>query len=63
MRERGLFSVGTGIGASGFEHAILANRMQPTTVEVESGHLAMIRHPREIANLILQASGRPPGQT
>lgn len=37
----------------------LANRMQATTIEVESGHLAMITHPQEIANLILQATGRP----
>lgn len=35
----------------------LAKRMNATTIEVESGHLAMITHPREIANLILQAAG------
>jgi pimeloyl-ACP methyl ester carboxylesterase len=41
----------------------LAKRMNATTVEVESGHLAMITHPREIANLILQAAGHSAAQT
>lgn len=36
----------------------LAKRMNAFTIEVESGHLAMITHPREIADLILLASGR-----
>jgi pimeloyl-ACP methyl ester carboxylesterase len=36
----------------------LAKRMNATSIEVESGHLAMITHPQDIANLILQAAGR-----
>ena len=35
----------------------LAQRMQATSVEVESGHLSMITHPAVIANLILDAAG------
>ena len=35
----------------------LAQRMQATSVEVESGHLSMIAHPEVIANLILEAAG------
>ena len=35
----------------------LAQRMQATSVEVESGHLSMITHPDVIANLILEAAG------
>ena len=35
----------------------LAKRMNARTIEVDAGHLAMVSHPREIANLILQAAG------
>lgn len=38
----------------------LADRMNATTIEVDSGHLSLVSHPREIANLILDAAGRPP---
>lgn len=36
----------------------LAKRMSATTVEIASGHLSLITHPREIADLILAAAGR-----
>ena len=36
----------------------LANRMKATTVELDAGHLSLVSHPREIANLILAAAGR-----
>lgn len=36
----------------------LAKRMNATTVELEAGHLSLVSHPREIANLILAAAGR-----
>ena len=36
----------------------LAARMKATTVEIEAGHLSLISHPREIADLILAAAGR-----
>lgn len=36
----------------------VAERMGATTIEVESGHLSMVVRPREIADLILAASGR-----
>lgn len=36
-----------------------AKRMGATTVELKSSHVSMISHPREIANLILAAAGRP----
>jgi pimeloyl-ACP methyl ester carboxylesterase len=35
----------------------LANRMHAGTVELDSSHLSLISHPKEIANLILQAAG------
>ncbi|QAY73061.1 alpha/beta hydrolase [Agromyces protaetiae] len=35
----------------------LANRMGATQIELESGHLSLVTHPREIADLILQAAG------
>ena len=35
----------------------LAKRMNATTVEVEAGHLSLVSHPREIADLILAAAG------
>jgi pimeloyl-ACP methyl ester carboxylesterase len=36
----------------------LAARMKATTVEVEAGHLSLVSHPKEIADLILAAAGR-----
>ena len=36
----------------------LAERMGAHTIELESGHLAMITHPQEVAQLILTAAGR-----
>jgi pimeloyl-ACP methyl ester carboxylesterase len=36
----------------------LAERMKATTVSVDAGHLSLVSHPREIANLILQAAGQ-----
>jgi pimeloyl-ACP methyl ester carboxylesterase len=36
----------------------LAKRMKATTIEVDSGHLSLVSHPREIADLILAAAGR-----
>jgi pimeloyl-ACP methyl ester carboxylesterase len=36
----------------------LAKRMNATTVEVEAGHLSLVSHPKEIADLILAAAGR-----
>ncbi|HEY2628277.1 MAG TPA: alpha/beta hydrolase [Usitatibacter sp.] len=36
----------------------LARRMNATTVELDAGHLSMVSHPREIADLILAAAGR-----
>jgi pimeloyl-ACP methyl ester carboxylesterase len=35
----------------------LAKRMNATTIEVDAGHLALVSHPEEIANLILSAAG------
>ncbi|WP_426231716.1 alpha/beta fold hydrolase [Pararhizobium sp. DWP3-4] len=37
----------------------LAKRMDATTVELNSSHVSLISHPREIANLILAAAGYP----
>jgi pimeloyl-ACP methyl ester carboxylesterase len=34
----------------------LANRMHATTVEIDSGHLSLITHPDQIAQLILEAA-------
>jgi pimeloyl-ACP methyl ester carboxylesterase len=36
----------------------LAARMKATTVELEAGHLSLVSHPQEIANLILAAAGQ-----
>jgi hypothetical protein len=36
----------------------MAKRMGATTIELKSSHLSLISHPREIADLILQAAGR-----
>jgi pimeloyl-ACP methyl ester carboxylesterase len=35
----------------------LAKRMNATTIEVDAGHLSMVSHPQEIADLILEAAG------
>jgi pimeloyl-ACP methyl ester carboxylesterase len=43
--------------APGFER-FLAERMKATTIELDAGHLSMVSHPREIADLILAAAGR-----
>jgi hypothetical protein len=37
---------------------LLAKRMNATTVELEAGHLSLVSHPKEIADLILAAAGR-----
>jgi pimeloyl-ACP methyl ester carboxylesterase len=37
----------------------LAKRMNATTIELDAGHLSLVSHPREIADLILAAAGRP----
>src|SRR5258706_13365503 len=36
----------------------LANRTNATTVELEAGHLSLVSHPKEIADLILAAASR-----
>jgi hypothetical protein len=36
----------------------LANRMHANTIEVDSSHLSLITHPREITDVILNAAGR-----
>jgi pimeloyl-ACP methyl ester carboxylesterase len=36
----------------------LAKRMHATTIEVDSSHLSIISHPKEISDLILAAAGR-----
>ncbi len=36
----------------------LAKRMGATTIEVDAGHLSMVSHSKQIADLILQAAGR-----
>jgi pimeloyl-ACP methyl ester carboxylesterase len=36
----------------------LAKRMNATTVELDAGHLSLVSHPNEIADLILAAAGR-----
>jgi pimeloyl-ACP methyl ester carboxylesterase len=35
----------------------LAKRMNATTVELNAGHLSLVSHPKEIADLILAAAG------
>jgi hypothetical protein len=37
---------------------LLAKRMNATTVELEAGHLSLVSHPKDIADLILAAAGR-----
>jgi pimeloyl-ACP methyl ester carboxylesterase len=36
----------------------LAKRMNATAVELDAGHLSLVSHPKEIADLILAAAGR-----
>jgi pimeloyl-ACP methyl ester carboxylesterase len=36
----------------------MASRMKARTVELRSSHVSLISHPREVASLILEASGR-----
>lgn len=38
----------------------LAKRMKATTVELEAGHLSLVSHPKEVADLILAAAGAKP---
>lgn len=38
----------------------LAERMKATTVELDAGHLSLVSHAQEIADLILAAAGRGP---
>ncbi len=35
----------------------LSRRMNATTVELDAGHLSLVSHPKEVADLILQAAG------
>lgn len=35
----------------------LAKRMNATTVELDAGHLSLVSHPKQVADLILQAAG------
>ncbi len=36
----------------------LASRMHATTVELDAGHLSLVSHPKEVADLILKAAGQ-----
>jgi len=38
----------------------MVKRMNAQIIELESSHLGIILHPREIASLILEAAGRRP---
>lgn len=40
----------------------MAKRMKARTVELKAGHLSLISHPREIADLILEAAGHAGGR-
>ncbi|MGY3426836.1 hypothetical protein ACVWZW_007340 [Bradyrhizobium sp. F1.13.4] len=31
--------------------------MNATTIELDAGHLSLVSHPKEVANLILEAAG------
>jgi len=35
----------------------LANRMNATTIEIDSGHLSILTHPQQVTDLIMQAAG------
>jgi pimeloyl-ACP methyl ester carboxylesterase len=41
----------------------LATRMKAKTVELDAGHLSLVSHPQEVANLILEAAGHKAGAT
>ena len=36
----------------------LAKRMSATTIELDAGHLSLVSHPKEVAELILKAAGQ-----
>ncbi len=36
----------------------LAKRMNAKTIELDAGHLSLVSHPREIADIILAAAGQ-----
>jgi hypothetical protein len=36
----------------------LAKRMNATTVELDAGHLSLVSHAKQVADLILAAAGR-----
>jgi pimeloyl-ACP methyl ester carboxylesterase len=36
----------------------LAVRMHATTIELDAGHLSMVSHPKDVADLILAAAGQ-----
>ena len=36
----------------------LAKRINATTVEFDAGHLSLVSHPKEVADLILAAAGQ-----
>lgn len=38
----------------------LASRMKATTIELDAGHLSLVSHAKEVADLILTAAGRKP---
>ena len=40
----------------------LAKRMRATTIELDSSHVSLVSHPKEIADLILLAAGRAKSQ-
>src|SRR6202789_3180798 len=40
----------------------LAKRMNATTIELDSSHVSLVSHPKEIADLILMAAGRKKSQ-
>jgi hypothetical protein len=40
----------------------LAKRMKATTIELDSSHVSLVSHPKEIADLILLASGHKKSQ-
>lgn len=39
----------------------MAKRMGAHTIEIKASHLSLISHPKEVADLILEAAGRRPG--
>ena len=36
----------------------LAKRMKATTIEIDAGHLSLVSHPKQVADLILKAAGQ-----